>query len=563
MWPFRRSAAREPAPEPVFRQESGAWATLPPVAPAVPTHPLTNPLEHFTAGLAAWRNPSFLAPLRHDVDPDAPAGVLHQVVSSGAPAGTVPYPELPVVSRGTAEQPPGSRSAPVWSQPGLTVMPTVASPAAGARTAAPVGAPRSPDPAVPAVEPGETVPAGWAAAGPPPGEPPPAATPRTVAPPAAALMPAGPPPTVPPPRPAPPSTVVPVAVSRAVAEPGAVARAPEPVAAPLVGAAPTAFAPPAAAPPAAAPSAVSPVVARAGPAPDVPTGRGPAGLELPAAETGVPVAGPRAVGPVADPVASRPPVQRVRVDRPVTGVPPSPLSAAGPAAGRVTVGGPVGGPVGDPVVGVSRAVDLPLPAGTMRAPAGLPPPGGPAPAPAGGADPALPGPRMGLGAPLVTADHPVPSAPGWSVSRSLWPDGMATATGRPGSWHPPGIHHPPVPAARAESAKSEPRGRVESWNPAAATAAAGFQDSPDLPVVALPVQRAEPGPAADPGPAPAESPPAATASTTTTSEAPSAPPATVEADQLLKVLYEPLLRRLKTELRLDRERLGAATDLRR
>jgi hypothetical protein len=52
----------------------------------------------------------------------------------------------------------------------------------------------------------------------------------------------------------------------------------------------------------------------------------------------------------------------------------------------------------------------------------------------------------------------------------------------------------------------------------------------------------------DPEPAPAPAP------------APTAQPAQPETEELVKQLFDPLLRRLKTELRLDRERRGALTD---
>jgi hypothetical protein len=42
--------------------------------------------------------------------------------------------------------------------------------------------------------------------------------------------------------------------------------------------------------------------------------------------------------------------------------------------------------------------------------------------------------------------------------------------------------------------------------------------------------------------------------------APAAAAAPPETDELVKKLFDPLLRRLKTELRLDRERRGALTD---
>ncbi|WP_157440646.1 hypothetical protein [Actinokineospora inagensis] len=42
--------------------------------------------------------------------------------------------------------------------------------------------------------------------------------------------------------------------------------------------------------------------------------------------------------------------------------------------------------------------------------------------------------------------------------------------------------------------------------------------------------------------------------------APQAPKAEAAPEELVRKLFDPLLRRLKTELRLDRERWGRATD---
>jgi hypothetical protein len=84
------------------------------------------------------------------------------------------------------------------------------------------------------------------------------------------------------------------------------------------------------------------------------------------------------------------------------------------------------------------------------------------------------------------------------------------------------------------------------------------------------VQRQEPAGAPPPAqadqpvaPAPPES--AAAAAPQTAAPAPGAAPAGVpaaqtEPDELVKKLFDPLLRRLKTELRLDRERRGVLTD---
>lgn len=80
---------------------------------------------------------------------------------------------------------------------------------------------------------------------------------------------------------------------------------------------------------------------------------------------------------------------------------------------------------------------------------------------------------------------------------------------------------------------------------------------PSLPPPTL-VQRVDEAPPPEPPPAaPAEPAPAANAST----PAAAAPAAGAEPTELLAKLYDPLLRRLRAELRIDRERRGALTDL--
>jgi hypothetical protein len=73
-----------------------------------------------------------------------------------------------------------------------------------------------------------------------------------------------------------------------------------------------------------------------------------------------------------------------------------------------------------------------------------------------------------------------------------------------------------------------------------------------------------PAPAAAPAPstggAPAGGAPAGGASTGGTAAGAPVGGAAAEPEELLKKLFDPLLRRLKTELRLDRERYGALTD---
>jgi len=71
------------------------------------------------------------------------------------------------------------------------------------------------------------------------------------------------------------------------------------------------------------------------------------------------------------------------------------------------------------------------------------------------------------------------------------------------------------------------------------------------------VEEAAPPPEPPPAAAPAESAPAAT----TSAPAAAAPAAGAEPTELLAKLYDPLLRKLRAELRIDRERRGALTDL--
>ncbi|MGK3202069.1 hypothetical protein [Amycolatopsis sp. MEPSY49] len=86
---------------------------------------------------------------------------------------------------------------------------------------------------------------------------------------------------------------------------------------------------------------------------------------------------------------------------------------------------------------------------------------------------------------------------------------------------------PPAPITHSEPPVIDAGTHEEPTQPATSR-----QDTPA-------VQRA-PEPAPEPAPTPASPPP--------------------ETEELVKKLFDPLLRRLKTELRLDRERRGALTD---
>jgi hypothetical protein len=114
----------------------------------------------------------------------------------------------------------------------------------------------------------------------------------------------------------------------------------------------------------------------------------------------------------------------------------------------------------------------------------------------------------------------------------------------------------PAPVQRAEFTES-PTGLGMTEIAIGQSFGFGGPGSPGGPVQPITyVQRAD-----DPG---GGSPPPATSPTTMTS-APAAPGGAAaggDPEELLKKLFDPLLRRLKAELRIDRERRGALTDLR-
>ncbi|MEU3454613.1 hypothetical protein ABZ671_13545, partial [Micromonospora sp. NPDC006766] len=135
MWPWRRrtqrtvqrSTADAPAPAATAATDAGpseprragppAWRGLPPIQRVTPEEPRLNLPEAFTGSLAAWRDPSYLAPLGHLVGGAEPAGVLH---GAAIPVAEPPTPE-----------PAGPQS------PGDSVPLPLAAPPSAARRAAP------------------------------------------------------------------------------------------------------------------------------------------------------------------------------------------------------------------------------------------------------------------------------------------------------------------------------------------------------------------------------------------------------------------------------------------
>src|SRR5690348_15678599 len=83
--------ARDVRPAPAVRPAAG-WRSLPPIQRAVGDPTLVSPPDRLRPALASWRDPSFLAPLGHVVDPAGPAGHIHDVV---APAPVPPEPSGP------------------------------------------------------------------------------------------------------------------------------------------------------------------------------------------------------------------------------------------------------------------------------------------------------------------------------------------------------------------------------------------------------------------------------------------------------------------------------------
>ncbi|MGY0236129.1 hypothetical protein [Longispora urticae] len=83
----------------VARAPVGDWRHLPPLQRVVAEHPVTNPTARFSAGLAAWQDPTFLAPLRHTVGPGEPSGTVE--AAPVRPVDPEPVEEsLPIVEPG-------------------------------------------------------------------------------------------------------------------------------------------------------------------------------------------------------------------------------------------------------------------------------------------------------------------------------------------------------------------------------------------------------------------------------------------------------------------------------
>ena len=76
-WWGRRAVPAVRSPVAAPRRE---WSALPPIQRTVSDPVLTAPDQVFRSGLRSWRDPSFLAPLRHAVSPGGPAGSVDGLV---------------------------------------------------------------------------------------------------------------------------------------------------------------------------------------------------------------------------------------------------------------------------------------------------------------------------------------------------------------------------------------------------------------------------------------------------------------------------------------------------
>jgi len=102
--PSGNAGAVSGAPAPVQR---AAWLDLAPLRPTVTAARPVASLDAFTGSLVTARNPSFLAPLGHAVDPGGPSGQVSGLAAPAAPQVISAGPELPVAPARSAT----SRSA--------------------------------------------------------------------------------------------------------------------------------------------------------------------------------------------------------------------------------------------------------------------------------------------------------------------------------------------------------------------------------------------------------------------------------------------------------------------
>ncbi|WP_156960545.1 hypothetical protein [Amycolatopsis taiwanensis] len=117
---------------------------------------------------------------------------------------------------------------------------------------------------------------------------------------------------------------------------------------------------------------------------------------------------------------------------------------------------------------------------------------------------------------------------------------------------------PEIPFPRHRTLPNRTRPPALPVAPMESSPTTSIVDEPNEPVAQRAIETAEPTKVSEP----AVSVHPVSGSATANTVAPAAPQAShTDPEELLKTLYDPLLRRLRTELRLDRERRGALSDL--
>ena len=152
------AAPRSPAPVSLPAEPEGAWRDLPSVQRtlAEPLRPVAIG-DDFRQSLASFNDPSFVAPLSHQVDPST-GGLVDGLASPGQPYAHPSVADLPVPARPAAPAAPRVQRSVAWS--GSTDLPTVSWELPGLAADEPVEpSPESPPVTSGQVEPATPVPA--------------------------------------------------------------------------------------------------------------------------------------------------------------------------------------------------------------------------------------------------------------------------------------------------------------------------------------------------------------------------------------------------------------------
>jgi hypothetical protein len=641
VWPFdRKRGGRRGPPEPVpFTPRRTDWQLLPPIQRVVGDQWLVNPADSLSSHLASWHDPSYLAPLGHEVPPDGPSGAIEpapvraepkridlqrsaapgsvafaDAVAEGSDTAVPDAPQSEPSVRSVTTEPPRPQATAQRSADTEAPRPLLGETAAMASSVAHAAADEAPAPAASAGPPVPLVPAvpvrppaqrvttpfavqriATSASEPVVGasrvDPP---VPVRPAAPQASLLAAS---DAPEQRSLPVVAAAAPAVQRAVPTDETPSASDTPVlrlAAPATGTAAETTSEPAAEP------EIAPLIGEPGLGGPIEPIVQTTASEPAAPEAAADPPAPSGPPPTAPLIAHRPTLQRV--DGPVRaplglGAPQSgPMAVPHPAVQRSTTGAPPGSgmvlPAAPPITSlqataesvtpapsrsvvqpaapqvlVSRAVassasPMPVAARAVEHPAPAYRPPEPTPTvPLLGERAFEPTPSAPAPATPLTTDAPAPqpaAADAPSVQRGTW------------SHMPQPAFQPPVPAAPLRT----PPSTLPPLAVAAAPAAAPPQTLPqDLPVQRFGAQldQSEPS-AAAPEPVvqrvSVDRPePHVVVQTEETPAAPAAPepaptaPAAADPSALLAVLYEPLMRRLRADLRVDRERRGRLTDL--